>query len=784
MPNPKATPKNYFLNERHELPVEEKPGGGRIPEFFGVNWTQKSQKLHKSLERVERLAKASKDPLSRRHYYLVADPAAQIVKVSKAKTAKDGKKVEAVEFNGEQSKVFNRLGLDLIEVHPNGSATIHAAPERLEQLLIKAEELPRLGGRDQARWITIEEFGWIPPEFKFDQGWLDISGTKPIEVYIKLQPLISEIEADLVIRSVSQMFLAHEGAELRSVSRSYLGRFSLRTMLNRSSVKAIASEFSSIQSLHPPIIALTQSLPPEVGSGSRASTINNITTARNLPCIGVVDTAVPDAHRWLQPYRRAVVQGRDCSNTENDNHGSRVASRVVFGEMDLGASPIPPPATCSFLEVRVGTGRSDHIRVESVPSAIQGAITAAPDVRVFNLSFDAKLRLDDMLPKERMETLKQIEELDNFAFDQDVLLIVAAGNAAQGIIPTPGYPHHIDHTNWELHSVPRAFNALTCGGSIARLRAGGLASEINAPCPFTRIGPGFARSPKPDLCASAGNTDQNYNPQPGSGVWTLNALGDPSEVFGTSYSAPILAREAAFTFEELRKVCPEDTRPFACTVKAVLALTADDVGSRCSDSVKLLAKRTLGCGKASVHAFKNPVAQKARYFWQGIIQHHSDIVRTQIPIPKSWIQEAELPTLRICVSWDTPVCAAAEAQWACRDVEITLRAETEGSALRGSQSRVAGYPLFNRIWNLKDVQNITNDQWTAELKYSQLATYAAGHNVSPMQRIAIAAEIWDEAEAAVSPHTFIQSLPIASTLNRLSNTVAMLPQNVTITTDF
>jgi hypothetical protein len=29
------------------------------------------------------------------------------------------------------------------------------------------------------------------------------------------------------------------------------------------------------------------------------------------------------------------------------------------------------------------------------------------------------------------------EEIDNFAFDRDVLLVVAAGNALQGIVPSP-----------------------------------------------------------------------------------------------------------------------------------------------------------------------------------------------------------------------------------------------------------------------------------------------------------------------------------------------------------
>jgi hypothetical protein len=177
-------------------------------------------------------------------------------------------------------------------------------------------------------------------------------------------------------------------------------------------------------------------------------------------------------------------------------------------------------------------------------------------VRVFNLSFDGDLRLEDLPAKQRAETLKHIEEIDNFAFDQDVLLVVAAGNAQQGLIPSPGYPFHFNNPGWELHSFPRAFNALTCGGVANRLNAGGLASEVDAPSPFTRVGPGFAGSPKPDFCATAGNSDADYRHLVGAGVWGYSTLGEPREGFGTSFAAPLLAREAAFVFEELRPKCP------------------------------------------------------------------------------------------------------------------------------------------------------------------------------------------------------------------------------------
>ena len=103
-----------------------------------------------------------------------------------------------------------------------------------------------------------------------------------------------------------------------------------------------------------------------------------------------------------------------------------------------------------------------------------------------------------------------------------------------------------------------------------------------------------------------------------------------------------------------------------------------------------------------------------------------------------------------------------------------------------ADARTPGYPLFKRTWKLgkareKDV--LEGDLWVLEFNYSQIAAYAAGHSVPLAQRIAFAAEIWDDAENPLEPHSFVQTLPIASTLVRMSNTSVWLPQAISITSD-
>jgi len=61
---------------------------------------------------------------------------------------------------------------------------------------------------------------------------------------------------------------------------------------------------------------------------------------------------------------------------------------------------------------------------------LQAIVSTAPDIRVFNFSFDT-LPLDSIDTVKRVESLSLVQDLDNFIFQNDVLVIVSAGNSAQ-----------------------------------------------------------------------------------------------------------------------------------------------------------------------------------------------------------------------------------------------------------------------------------------------------------------------------------------------------------------
>ena len=133
MPKPDFRARHFFLNERHELPPEKSGGGSQQP-FLEVDWNHKAERLTESFERIERRAAASTDPSTKGRLYIVAESVRHVTKASTAKDAVDGRKTKEVSFAGEQSQAFERLGLQLIEVFPNGTATVHAMPEQIERM--------------------------------------------------------------------------------------------------------------------------------------------------------------------------------------------------------------------------------------------------------------------------------------------------------------------------------------------------------------------------------------------------------------------------------------------------------------------------------------------------------------------------------------------------------------------------------------------------------------------------------------------------------------------------
>jgi len=770
-PSQKVTPRTFYLNEQHELLRGEKEGGGAIAQYHGINWASKGKAVADALVAVRASISQSKDPLRDQHYFVLAKPVEAIQKKSKSRKAVDGIITEHVRFNESDSRIFRRLGIDLIDTTSDGAAVVHVRPERVEQLVATGNRLGEANQREQARWASLDTFDVIPVGLRLDSGWVrSLRPHVPSDAVVEFQPLLGRVEVDTLIRSIAAILQRDLKEALTNIGMDFSGRHWARGKITPETLRAIARLYYSVQTLHSPLTSIVwsskKSAGPKRDLPSPAAVASQDPTL--LPTVAILDTGVPADHSALGPYKRGQYVAPDSCGQHAGDHGSFVASRVVFGDPDFGdGPPTTQTASCRFYDVLVATSPAD-IDNKSVVAAIQAIVATAPDVRVFNLSFDTAPVEQQELTKRR-ENLFLVQDLDNLIFRDDIFVVVSAGNSPAGVQPTVPYPQHFSDPNWQLGAWARSFNAVTCGSYVARLYPGGLVTSVGWPSPFTRVGPGTSDSPKPDFSAHGGNGNASMKHAIGLGVWGLTAASNWEDKSGTSFAAPLVAREAASAFHQPQKVCTAGARPYSVTVRAFLGLTA--VRPTVDGVAAELAKRSLGRGTVSHERLKAAKPHSAVLLWQGLLEGPDDIARVTLPIPKVWLEGTTAPRLRLVACWDPPVNAAVSGLWATRRVTVHLKANPDGKSLHGSRGGHASYPLIDRTYDLQKLpkdETVQGDVWLLELSYEQIGDYHAGITFTPQQRVAFAAEIFDAGENATSPQMAIQAMGAAVTMSRLS----------------
>ena len=765
-------PRTFFLNESHELSSVDKEGGGRLPEYVGISWARKAKRISSSIERVIEQVASSSDPLRDERFFVLAKPVETVEKKSADKRkAPQGTFQESTSFGGPHGRVFDRLDLDLLQVTDAGQAIVHGTKERVSQLLERSRSLDELGAREQARWVTIEEFGTIPPELRVDGDWLSgLRVDQASDVVFELQPVLGRVDADRVLRAIADL-LRRAGEKLTGTGTDYSGRYWFRGKAAKSSVRTVAKDFQSVQSIHAPLFSYPSASRrlnrPGMQGPARSVSAEE---ARTLPCVAVLDLGVPVDHVQLAPYRRGQFTPQGAGQSDYD-HGAFVASRVVFGDWPTANELDEAAGRCSYYDVVIADGYEDRINDKLVMDAMSGVRGAAPDVRVFNLSFGDRRPMADFPEVEQREKRLLLQDLDNFVFGNDVLVVVAAGNSQEGVAPNPAYPNHYTDLRWALGPWACGFNTLVCGAYVSEISAAGLVKSVGWPSPFTRIGPGLTSSPVPSFCAPGGNCNEAHNGAIGLGVWGFSGSGMAEDRMGTSHAAPLLAREGALALSILQQYCAPGIHPFAITVRAFLALTA----KRTTDdaSIGALVTRTLGLGRASSDRLHIPISGSAVILWQGTIEAPTDVLRVQLPIPADWLGQAAAPILRLFVCYDPPVNEAAKAIWACRRVRVTLHPGPDARGIKGAAPSHESYPLYLREFRLKqygpgEERAAEGDLWVLELQYDEIFDYPPGMDFDPRQRVAFAAELVDLGNSPIDPQPAVQALPSAAAMNRFS----------------
>lgn len=250
---------------------------------------------------------------------MVAKPVTEVEKVSKnKKKAPQGTLKERTEFGGVHGKVFERLGMDLLRVTDEGQAIVHAKKATLNQLQKRSASLETLGAREQSRWVTIDSFEAIPLQLRVDSGWLNhLRPNDPSEVIFELQPVLTRLEVERVLRAIHAMLLNEE--KLTGTGTDLSGRRWLRGMATQRTIRRIAKDFFSVQTIHAPLYSIAagklSGRPPSISS--RQDPEPQHIDAMALPCVAILDLGVPSDHSRLKPYRRGQFVPLDAPDLQS-----------------------------------------------------------------------------------------------------------------------------------------------------------------------------------------------------------------------------------------------------------------------------------------------------------------------------------------------------------------------------------------------------------------------------------------------------------------------------------
>ena len=439
-------------------------------------------------------------------------------------------------------------------------------------------------------------------------------------------------------------------------------------------------------------------------------------TVKDLPPIIALLDGVP-LLRHIQLDNRLVFSDPDnyLSDYEpaQQKHGTAIASLICHGDLSqlqaeiksltrpIYVRPLMKPDATGNNE-RIPTERFQEDIVEvSIREMFEGNTPAAPEIRVINLSLGntEQIYLQEMSPWARL--------LDWLSFKYKVLFVVSAGNYLDAIQLTEiadgmnklesnqNVLLGIDNNqrNHRLLSPAESMNSLTVGslqgdfsGELSdTVRGFDPIDDMSLPAPYSRIGPGYRGTIKPEVLATGGRLLYDKDPIDDNildpvitdeppGVQTAypgtlpETLTNTTYQAGTSHAAAIISHGAGHIYEMLEELREDNpgvlSQDFdAVLIKTLLVHSASHDES--SDIYEILKSPTnslrfkryrsryLGYGSVNIARVLGCTQTRATAIGYGIVKDQ-ERHRYRFPLPASFSIGSYL-RLTVTLAWLSPI---------------------------------------------------------------------------------------------------------------------------------
>ncbi len=321
--------------------------------------------------------------------------------------------------------------------------------------------------------------------------------------------------------------------------------------------------------------------------------------------ICIIDTGIAAGNPFLEKVLRTDISHSFLEgfnpDTDPAGHGSGVASLAAYYQIDMtdgGANPAS--AFVASARITNDAGELDtlytdddgvhRVRQARLLSNILREVVQhfrPLGVRIFVLSFNIVGHIWSQATQTLVPRNSWIARtIDQLSKEHGVIFVAITGNITPSditdLVQNQVYPNYLIHPLSKLLDPAQAALAVTVG-SIAQSERVVVAAAVpiareNQPSPFTRTGPGFSNSVKPDFVERGGNL---VNGQPlgishNIGTNVVMASGQLTPPLqhsnGTSFAGPRVANHLAGIIRDLRAIAPEPSAPL---LRAFLALSAN-----------------------------------------------------------------------------------------------------------------------------------------------------------------------------------------------------------------
>ncbi|MDQ2081718.1 S8 family peptidase [Xanthobacteraceae bacterium Astr-EGSB] len=502
-----------------------------------------------------------------------------------------------------QEDAWRTAGFKILAQEPNGILVLFSDDTELKSFRQRLAEYQKGTQVDAKRpaynhlFAAIDDVGSITPPDRIGfrmraEGKVAVSDFEPranFTVDIELWDAPTHLDRQVRVQNVVA-YIGAAGGEILSRYVGTAGLIILRARMRGALLR---------DALALPVVARVD-LPPVPDLGERDPpfiTLDDMPApapAWDAPLIGIIDSGSTD-HPFLAPSLvESIGVPATLGTADIWGHGTKVAGIAAFGDVRECVSRGTFESPVRIISVKVVSDQGQFDDAATIPEQMEAAIRVLHErgCRVINISLGDKLRI----PYDGGRVSPWAAVLDTLARELDVVIIVSAGNSANGHRApwgpqaeqiTQTYPAYLVSSENRIVDPATAAIALTVGsvahanglpdGSSAGAELRTIAS-LNMPTPVTRSGPGVNDSIKPELIDYGGNvlfdgmtqrivTGDHYA---SAGMLTLRPdyiQGLLTSSTGTSMAAPRIAYKAAL----LIRAMPQAS---ANMIRALLGLSA------------------------------------------------------------------------------------------------------------------------------------------------------------------------------------------------------------------